>query len=278
MESGIPQPADPTPPVLARPVQAPAAPLSPLRLDGISRGHAALDLSLVFVVGVVVQFVPGALAWSVESDSPFGPSHAFVVAMKWADAALVAALLAYFVLRNRIAWSAFGLRMDRPLGQLAWTLAALAGGYGAMIVGMIAIAMLWLFSPALQQDLQRRVEFMGEITEFTWGSTAALFAAVAIHEEILFRALMIPYLRRITRSWTAAVAISSALFASLHFPQGWTAVLQIFGLSLAFGAVFVASRSLLALITAHFIFNFAQTFLMRLIDLDQMREILNEAG
>ena len=70
-------------------------------------------------------------------------------------------------------------------------------------------------------------------------------------------------------SWSAAIVISSAIFAVLHFDQGWIGVIQIMGVGTVFAVFFVLSRSLSAVVIAHFTFNFLQFQMMRLIPLQQ---------
>jgi membrane protease YdiL (CAAX protease family) len=65
--------------------------------------------------------------------------------------------------------------------------------------------------------------------------------------------------------WTGAILLSSALFASLHIAQGWLGIVQIFPVGLALAVFFVLTRSLTAVILAHFLFDLVQTQLARLL-------------
>lgn len=277
MQTGEPQSGPPAAqqPVKARPVAHPPRPRSPLELPWLRREDALLDLALVLVVALLVQFAPGITA-SVRGLEPQVADAGEIVLMhKATQALLVCGLLAYFILRHGIHPRCYGLRADRAAGQLGWALAALAGAYAAMLASVLIVVVALLIFPDAMQDLRRRVDFVEEITRFTHSETIALLIAVSLHEEALFRALLIPYLWRVIgRSWVA-VAISSAVFASLHYHQGWIGVVQIFGVGAALGAVFVASRSLPALVIAHFVFNYLQLWLVRQFDFQQLRDILN---
>ncbi len=95
--------------------------------------------------------------------------------------------------------------------------------------------------------------------------TVALLVPVAIHEETLFRGLLIPYLHRVGLGWPVAVLVSAAVFAALHITQGWLALPQIFAVGLILGGFFIWSRSLLAVMIAHFLFDLIQTELARFL-------------
>lgn len=272
----VPPGADfgPDAPVLARPVSAAIASRAAMYLDRVRRRDAALDLALVLMTAVIAQFAPSAIALFDESATPELEAKGYVLVIKWAEAAMVMAMLAYFALRHRIDPRAFGLRLDRPGLQVAWGLLALVGAYGAIIASIAIVQIVVLFWPGAMDDVLRRVEFTRQIGDFSVWQTLVLLVGVSIHEEVLFRALLIPYLRRVTGRWWAAVTVSSAVFAVLHFPQGWIAVVQIFGLSAVFSVMFIFSRSLPALCLAHFAFNFAQISLMRLLDFERLRDLL----
>ena len=77
-----------------------------------------------------------------------------------------------------------------------------------------------------------------------------------------------------TGHWWLAVLISSAIFGALHLPQGVLGALQIAGIGATLGLIFVWSRSLLAVTIAHFIFNFVQFQLIRI--LPHLQKILEQ--
>lgn len=280
-QPSIPPPpgAEPGPdsPVLARPVTTAVARRAAMYLDGLCRRDAVLDLALVLMTAVIAQFAPTAIALFDDSAGLELEAKSYVLVIKWAEAAMVVAMLAYFVLRHRIDPRAFGVRFDRPAVQFAWGLLALIGAYGAIVASIAIVQAVVLFWPGAMNDVLRRVEFTEQLGDFSLWQTLVLLAGVSIHEEVLFRALLIPYLRRATGRWWAAVVLSSAVFAVLHFPQGWIAVVQIFGLSAVFSTMFIVSRSLPALCLAHLAFNLAQLSLMRLLDVGRLRELLERA-
>ena len=274
-------PPDPLPPeiVRARPASIPGArPIwrrrsaARLELPTVPRGAAAIDLVTVVVVSVVVTFgFPlAAMVWlrltgGLESSELEEVDIRVLIAHKWFELAVAAALMTLFALRHRLAPASFGLRTDHFGRQLLWAIGSLGTTYAWMLATIIGIGMLVLLYPALQEDLMVRTETLKFLPVHDVGRTILLLIPVAAHEEVVFRGLLLPYLRRLTGHWWAAILISSAIFALLHFNQGWLGVVQILGVGTGFAVFFVLSRSLIAVIIAHFVFDFIQFQLARLL-------------
>ena len=257
--------------ISARPISSvalatPPAPLRPLDLSPLRFRDAVLDLGLVLAVALVVPFgfQLGALVMVGEDEASFPPVE-LLIATKWFDVLLVTVLAAYFVYRNGVRPAAFGLQLDRFSLQVLWSLPTLAAVYVAMFGTVVVISTMVILIPGLEQDLLHRTKFLEALPIQDFVATVLLLIPVAIHEELLFRGLLIPYLRRVGGSWTVAILISTAIFAILHITQGWLGVLQIFGVGAVFGIFFVLSRSLTAVIIAHFLFNLLQTQLARFL-------------
>lgn len=275
---------------LARPAAAPGAfarpvpyaavePLAaPLELRYLTRREAALDLSLVLLATIVTHYLPALAVWVQQGG--LGPAEfdATVLIAKWSEAVLAAGLAAYLLLRQRIRPASFGLRGDDAPGQIAWALLTFFAMYAVFLaVGAALVALTPEESTLLRRELSRRTEFFRTLpTESSSLTTILLLAAVAVHEELLFRGLLLTYLRRVTGRWWSAVAITSLLFAALHFPQGWLAMVQIAGLALVLCGLFIASRSLLAVMLAHFLFDLCQMQIVRL--LPDVQEMLERGG
>ncbi|TWT44702.1 CAAX amino terminal protease self- immunity [Phycisphaerae bacterium RAS1] len=277
-------------PVLARPVALspaavppaplPARPVDPLDLSHINSLPAAggviltlLTVALtLFGVPIVAVALADTLGWFSTTDPHSGDG--LLLASKWVEAGLAMLVAAVCLWRLRVRPAGLGLHFQRPSRQAAWALAALACVYAAMIGFAIFVIPLINAFPQMQRDLAHRVEFVQMVPVSNVGMAALLMAAVAIHEEVLFRGLLIPLLARVLRSKTAAVMASSALFGALHITQGFMATVQIGFVGAALGICFVASRSLPAVIVAHFLFNLLQLQLMRL--LPSAEELLRE--
>ena len=78
----------------------------------------------------------------------------------------------------------------------------------------------------------------------------ALSVTAGITEEVLYRGFMLTYLSGYMPV-TAAVVVSSLLFAGGHAYQGARGVVQVFVLAIAFSAMYVLSGSLVVPIFAH---------------------------
>jgi membrane protease YdiL (CAAX protease family) len=256
--------------VLARPVTVTpltsARPLpagDPMRLARLSRGRAALDLFLALLVGLALPLtfdLALAVARPAQALDDFTQGLA---AQKWAEAPLIGGLAVLLLARHRLAPAAFGLSPARIDRQLLWSVPTLAIVNFAFALSMV-IVLLWIkLHPGWEADLERRTEFMQLLPVDSVLATIALMVPVALHEELLFRGLLIPYLRRITGHWAWAVLLSAGIFAVLHIAQGVLGVVQMFALGVAFGICFIATRSVLTVALAHFAFNVLQVQLAR---------------
>jgi len=223
-----------------------------------------LDLFLVFLAAIATQYLPGlvlhALALRVDQGPP---AQAILLASKWAEMGLAVGLAAYLVLRFRLPPAAIGLRSEGLTGQLAWGMGCLAGCYGALLATAPLVAGLLLIFPGLGQEIRQRLEFAGGLPQEHAGLLLLVLLAVAVHEEVIFRALLLPYLRRLTGTWWSAVLLSTAVFSVLHVPtQGIAGGLQVAAVGAALSLFFILSRSLFAVTLAHFLFDALQLLLI----------------
>jgi membrane protease YdiL (CAAX protease family) len=257
--------------VVARPVQAlpyaatPGKPPAALELPGVRWEHAYLDLVLILTVAVIVPFAPSLLMLVVVGNS--GPSEIgpLTSVFKWIEVLLVGSIAAYLLLRHRLPAASFGLRSTGLGLQTLWGLGALIAGYAYIIASVAVILTVLAFVPGLQKDLFHRVDFVEQMPVTSLMDSILLLIPVAIHEELLFRGMLLPHLRRVVGRWWLAILISSAIFGGLHFPQGWLGALQITGLGAVLAICFVLSRSLLAVMIAHFVFDLLQFQIVRLL-------------
>lgn len=254
--------------IVARPVliTAPTAarPSSPLLLEGLSRPDAAFSLLLVLLLGIVSGTV-GQVLMAILLPAATGDALAWrLIWLKLVDAALAAGALVFLAYRYGAPVAAFGIRLRGITTQFGLGFLTLLANYAYMIATIPVIMFVVRFFPQMMDDVRERLEFGSLLPLNNLLLTAILLTFVAIHEELVFRGLMLPLLRRLVSSWWLAVVISSLIFGGLHFAQGVTGVIQVTGLGVIFSVAFLQSRSLLAVIFAHFAFNFLQFQLMRL--------------
>ncbi len=99
---------------------------------------------------------------------------------------------------------------------------------------------------------------MPAITQPVWNwidLTLGLMAVAAV-EELVFRGYAHAFMSRYTRSQVLVVAISSAAFGLIHWSLGLHSVLITAGIGGIFMVAYVMTRSLPAIMLAHFAVNF----------------------
>ena len=247
---------------VARPVGAvlphpPGAATSPLTMT-VSRGSATVDLAFVFatVIGVMLGKDFFFENWSDEELRARTP---LIITAIGIFSAIV--VLGYVGFRKQ-SWSTLGLAADRPFVDAG--IGVLAAGF-IMLLMVAGSAFVWVFAPELIPALQESQRGIREILPpMNLPTIIGLTAVVAFYEELLFRGFLLTRLRVVTRRWWSAVTIGVLSFAALHFYQGPLAVLAIVLLSGVLSAVFIWRRSLIAPVTAHFVFNVTQLLMLQL--------------
>lgn len=282
MNEHDPPSQDPPPVVVARPLSyatATASPPDEMLLPRVSRRDALLDLLLVTLLAVVIRYVPGVLLSMVDAEFVELDLGAAILLDKFGEAASAIVLLAYMITRHRLPARAFGLRADNLGIQTLWSVGTVVGIYVALIGSAMIVMVFVLAMPELLEDVEKRVEFVQSMpTQNVW-FTLALLTAVAVHEELIFRALLLTYARRVFGSWWIAAAGTAALFAVLHMPhQGVIAALQIFGIGFVLAIFYTISRSLWAVVLAHLAFNYIQFQIASSMPLREILERLEQAG
>lgn len=278
------------PPIQARPITRPpewpaippaarfapgANPLSELELPGLPRRQALLDLMLIILAAILVPYLPLFFALVTPGFGLEADVSTVMIAQTWCQALLALGLLLYMIMRHGMNPAAFGTRSNQLPAQFGWSIAALIVVYIVHLGTSLVVGVVYNMYPGSGEDLMKRLEFVEQMPVRNIGVTVVLLIAVAVNEEVIFRGLLLPYLRRLTGRWIWAVLISSVLFAVLHVPhQGLLGGIQILAIGAALSVFFLAARSLIAVIVAHFCFDFLQFQLIRL--LPRLREILGE--
>lgn len=225
----------------------------------VSRRSAVVDLTFVFaiVIGVMVGKDFFFENWSDEELRARTPLIITAIGM---FSAIV--VLGYVGFRKQ-SWSTLGLAAGRPLVDAG--IGVLAAGF-IMLLMVAGSAFVWVFAPELIPALQESQRGIREILPpMNPPTIIGLTIVVAFYEELLFRGFLLTRLRVVTRRWWSAVTIGVLSFAALHFYQGPLAVLAIVLLSGVLSAVFIWRRSLIAPVTAHFVFNVTQLLMLQLV-------------
>lgn len=259
----VPLPAgEALPVVVARPARWPLGRNAALHLHEVTPRQAGWDAALVIFTAIVAHYAP-ALLISERAEGAALQLDLRFVAIKWCEAALVVGLALYFICRNGIRLASLGLRPDRIGRQLSWSIGGFFATYLCVLATGYLFILVYRFLPNPEADLRQRLEFFSAMPVNDLLTTVLLLAGVAVHEELLFRGLILTLLRRTCGTWWPAVLINSAIFGALHFQQGAFGMLQAGCLGVVFSLLFIGSRSLPAVMLTHFLFDFVQFQLAR---------------
>jgi len=229
-----------------------------LLLGGITRAAALAEcVILVLWFLVRVQFV----AWCARtcgagSDVDF--MRRMVVPYVVVAGATVG-LGALLLRLQKLPREALGLRTERLEGQILWGFGAALVVHGVALGWVrLAVYVQWSLWRAGHRPLWwlRGSNPLAEVeSSATVGTVLILLMAGAIYEEVLYRGLLLPRLRRMVGRWWAAVLTTSLLFGAAHLASGPGNALAAFVGSIVWCVTFVWSRSLLRVVIGHFLFN-----------------------
>lgn len=171
------------------------------------------------------------------------------LAIDYAFKLFALAVIAGLIVSRKMEPGEFGLTDQRTLPFLAaFLVAALAG----TLIDQNAYELLRTlpgYAP---------LGTMPEIRSSAWNRfdlTLGLLLVGAV-EELVFRAYAYTVIRRYTTAPAAIVAISAIAFGLIHWSSGLHAVLVTAAIGAVFMAVYLQTRSVPALILAHFVVNF----------------------
>jgi len=166
------------------------------------------------------------------------------------DLALVG-LIIFFLWRNgestaRIGWTYKHLGADIALGILLFFPVFLAASALGTLLEWIGFS-----GPS-----ESAMEALLPRTSAQYALAIALVIVVALSEEFIFRGYLIRRFSSATRSVTAAVIISSIIFAFGHGYEGTAGVAAVGFIGLVFALIYVWRGSLVAPVVMHFLQNF----------------------
>ncbi len=267
---------------MARPITLPCSKSTPpppddMLLPTMSPGAAWADVGLLvlFVIaadavfGTIIAF--GAGLWS-ESE-PWSESarselnHVLMLPMlmvRTAGSMLIVVLLSR---RRGQSLQSVGIRRH----QLA--LNVLIGGATALVVGVVTICVMSLLAllwPGLLDQMgDNKARILEMLPRFSVLGLLGVASLIGLYEEVLFRGFLMTRLRRATGGWVPAVLLSTALFTIPHaIDQVPAALISITILSLTFSVVTIWRRSIVPVVVAHTLFDFAM-FLILFVDQGQ---------
>lgn len=268
---------------MARPITLPcsesASPPRPddMLLATMSRGAAWADVGLLVLCVIAVDAVFGAITafgvglWS-ESE-PWSESARLELNHALMLPALVArtvgTLLIVVMLSRRRGQSlrSMGVRLHQLV------LNVLIGGAAAIVVGVATICIMSLLAllwPGLLDQMgENKARILDMLPRFNLLGLLGVATLIGLYEEVLFRGFLMTRLRRATGGWVPAVLLSTALFTIPHaIDQVPAALISIAILSLTFSVVMIWRRSIIPVVVAHALFDFAM-FLILFLDQGQ---------
>jgi len=167
--------------------------------------------------------------------------------------ALVAIL--FWIIRSReiLPLSSIGLRRQRIVPTLLWSLAAMlmfGVGIAACLIVFPLIGMSYGSSSGPAVPL---------------GISLLLYARAGIAEEVFYRGYAIERIEALTGSRAVAAGVPLLIFASGHFSQGIAGILITFVIGAIATAIYLWKRNLVILILAHFMVDFIPNVLLPLV-------------
>lgn len=219
-----------------------------------SRGIQARELGAFLLL-----LAPSLLLGRLTSPARQSSFAFFALATILSNTALVALIL-YFVWRN-----------GEPYGRIGWRRRGLPH---EVAVGLALVIPFVLFQSVLALVLRalglldggpRTVPFALPAggPEFAFG--VILVAIIAVAEETVFRGYLLLRLRSLTGGTTAAVVLSSLIFALGHGYQGAAGTIAVGAIGALLAIVYLWRGSIVAPVVLHFVQNFAGIVLAPLL-------------
>jgi membrane protease YdiL (CAAX protease family) len=216
---------------------------------------------------ILVQWL--AIAWLLAGRFMRPRGFGLRIDFMWTEvvpalvaAAAVVGLGALLLRLQRLSGAAIGLRREGVESQVLWGVAAAVATYAVVFawswLSFFVRWLLWKSGHGHAAWLLRPSDPWARLdTNATVGSVLILWLAVAIGEEVLYRGLLLPRLHRVAGRWWVAVLGTSLVFGAGHLGGGLVYALAAFLMSVVWCLVFIRSRSLLAVVAGHFLYNSA---------------------
>lgn len=167
-------------------------------------------------------------------------------------------VIALTTIRERTSLIGIGFVPLRRI-DFAWGIA----GIGAMYV--IASGLTWLLASTGIEALKPAGEIALLLPESTAGRLAWVLLSITagVCEEAAFRGYLMTRLRILTRarSWALPVLISAVAFGACHAYQSLSGMIVVTTLGIAFGLLYIRTRSIWPGVIAHFFIDFLNLFI-----------------
>ncbi|KAA0220931.1 MAG: CPBP family intramembrane metalloprotease [Planctomycetota bacterium] len=237
----------------------------PMLLRSQSRLAALADCGVVLLIFLMFEVGFTALIALTKGVSVFeDPSQLkpLLLPMMAARAGFYVAGTALLLVLRRQRPACVGATLQGlPLNTLIGVAGAGAMLGVAVVFGLVSFVLFPEQRDRLDDNTERLKAF---VPNLSIGGFALLAMFVSLNEEMLFRGLLMPRLRRLLGSWWAAVLTSTVVFTGLHlFDQEWFVLPMIAVLSVVMSLLTIWRRSLVPAIVMHAGFNFSQFMLLQ---------------
>jgi membrane protease YdiL (CAAX protease family) len=167
--------------------------------------------------------------------------------------ALVAILFWIIRSREKLPLSSIGLKRQKIVPTLLWSLAVMLMFGLGIAACLIALPLIGLSYGSSS----------GSVVPM--GVSLLLYARAGIAEEVFYRGYAIERIEALTGNRAIAAAVPLLIFAGSHFSQGVAGILITFVIGAIATAIYLWKRNLLILIIAHFMVDFIPNVLLPLI-------------
>jgi membrane protease YdiL (CAAX protease family) len=214
----------------------------------MARAAARADIAVVLAVLLLFVALPPALAPALRPRPGATPAGFWYL---WAIAGGVVTLAAVRARLRRRGQdrTAVGLGPVPGTRVLLATLAAVPLCY---LAGALATTLVAALSPGGLAGLARqKSQFLQALATIPPSLVLPVSLFVGLYEEVLFRGFLLGRLRALSGGALVPVAVTTALFGILHFPQGVAGVAQTAAIGLVLALVVVRTGTLWPAILAH---------------------------
>jgi WD40 repeat protein/membrane protease YdiL (CAAX protease family) len=228
---------------------------SPKEIPGQpSQREQIIEVS-VFILFLIIPWVFGAIFFLLKSEKQSELNFFWMAISSTFELLVLVALIFFFAWRNKEPMGRFGWNFKNRWRDIGLGIVL----YFPFILGIgllgLVIAYLWqlVFSVPVK-DVPQIPPFL--IPQKGETLLAFIFiCVVATSEEIIFRGYLLRRFQAIFRSTTAAILLSSAIFAVGHYYQGLPRIVLFFFVGIFYAILALRRQSLVSPIVLHFLQN-----------------------
>lgn len=263
--------APPTLPPDEIPLARPVTPINPLLLLDMSAGKAVLQLVLLLGGGAVIMVLASVAyfafgAGDLADGEHIAASDALILTL-FMGLGLIGVVIAIVKLMGGTVASIGLTKRSLGMNLLLGPPVAIAS-YLAFLICAGMLQFVWPEGFRQLGENPERIKDMVPDSGFV--PLMLLMLGIGLYEEVVFRGFLLTRIRRLTRSWTLAILITSLGFAAMHIgnspgSQTMATAIPLFAVAVLWSLVTVWRRSVVVSIVGHALFNVGQVMVLRAI-------------